>query len=365
MRLEFHQLDRPFERLRPRNFERQRRLLASLAESGQQTPIVVVAAEQPGRYVVINGYKRMAGLRQLGEDTIDAVVWPMSESEALVLERSLRLAEHETALEQGWLLAELECRFDYGLDDLAKRFDRSVSWVSRRLALVELLPEAIQQQVREGKLAANLAMKYLVPMARVSREDCLGMAAAFAKLRCGTREAGQLYAAWRDGSPAIRKRILDAPELFLKTMRRADLKPAPNEAAELLRDLDIAAAIVNRASRRYHAVAPELDAGQTEEARRRIEHTSRQLEQLGRRMEKEQQHAEQSAADHDPGAIGAESESTRDCPGAECLSADGAEGSQIQLFRSSGTAPQREGRTLPATDPGSLRHLQGESRASP
>jgi hypothetical protein len=39
---------------------------------------------------------------------------------------------------------------------------RSVSWVSRRLALVELLPESIQQQVREGKPGAQLAMKYLV-----------------------------------------------------------------------------------------------------------------------------------------------------------------------------------------------------------
>ena len=96
----------------------------------------------------------------------------MGEAEALLLERSLRFSEHETALEQGWLLAEMEQRFGYGLDDLARRFDRSVSWVSRRLALVELLPEAIQQQVREGMLGAQLAMKYLVPMARVKVEDC-------------------------------------------------------------------------------------------------------------------------------------------------------------------------------------------------
>jgi ParB family chromosome partitioning protein len=44
----------------------------------------------------------------------------------------------------------MEQRFGYSLDELARRFDRSVSWVSRRLALVELLPEAIQQRVREG-----------------------------------------------------------------------------------------------------------------------------------------------------------------------------------------------------------------------
>ena len=106
MQLEFHQLDRRWEHLRVRHPQRQRRLLASLAESGQQTPIVVVAAAgQPDRYLVIDGYKRIAALQQLGRDTVEAVVWPMSEAEALLLDRSLRLSEQETALEQGWLLA--------------------------------------------------------------------------------------------------------------------------------------------------------------------------------------------------------------------------------------------------------------------
>jgi hypothetical protein len=58
MQLEFHQLDRRWEHLRVRHPARQRRLLASLAEAGQQTPIVVVAAEdQADRYVAIDGYK--------------------------------------------------------------------------------------------------------------------------------------------------------------------------------------------------------------------------------------------------------------------------------------------------------------------
>src|SRR5881628_236955 len=138
MQVEFHQLDRRWEHLRVRRPARQRRLLASLAEAGQQTPIVVAAlADQPDRYLVIDGYKRIAALQQLGRDTVEAVFWPMSEAAAVVLDRSLRLSERETALEVGWLLAELERRFDYGLDELARRFDRSVSWVSGRLALVE------------------------------------------------------------------------------------------------------------------------------------------------------------------------------------------------------------------------------------
>src|SRR6202050_661105 len=179
MQLEFHQLDRRWEHLRVCHPARQRRLLASLAASGQQTPIVVVAAEGPAnRYVVIDGYKRIVALEQLGRDTVEAVVWPMSEAAAVLLDCSLRLSEHETALEVGWLLAELEQRFNYGLDELARRFDRSVSWVSRRLALVEVLPEAIQQQVREGKIPAQVALKFLVPVVRQSLEDCQRRGAA-------------------------------------------------------------------------------------------------------------------------------------------------------------------------------------------
>jgi ParB/RepB/Spo0J family partition protein len=196
MQLEFHQLERRWERLRVGNPQRRRRMLASLADSGQQMPIVVVAVEgQADRYVVIDGYKRIAALEQLGRDTVEAVVWPMSESAAILLDRSLRLSEHETALEVGWLLAELERRFDYGLDELPRRFDRSVCWASRRLALVEVLPEAIQQQVREGQIPAPVALKFLVPVARQSLEDCQRMAAIFAQHHCDTREAGQLYGA--------------------------------------------------------------------------------------------------------------------------------------------------------------------------
>jgi hypothetical protein len=173
---------------------------------------------------VIDGYKRIAAPQQLARDTVDAVVWPMSGGDALLLDRSRRLSEQETALEQG-LLAGLEHRFGYGTEELARRFDRSVGWGSRRLAWVELLPETIQQQVRDGKIGAHSAMKFLVPAARINLEDCERMAAIFAQHHCESRQAGQLYAAWRDASPATRKRILDAPDLFFKTQRQADPKP--------------------------------------------------------------------------------------------------------------------------------------------
>ena len=203
---------------------------------------------------------------------MEAVVWPMSEAAAVLLDRSLRLSEHETALEVGWLLAELGRRFDYGLDELARRLDRNVSWVSRRLALVEALPEAIQQQVRDGKSWAQVAMKFLVPAVRQSQEDCQRLAGIFSQRQCDTREAGQLYGAWCKGSPAVRKRILDDPELFFKTQRQAQEKAPAGTGAELLRDLEMVVAIVIRAQRLLAgAAAAELDDQQSKAARHQIE----------------------------------------------------------------------------------------------
>src|ERR1035437_8932026 len=87
MQLEFHQLDRRWEHLRVRRPHRQRRLMASLAESGQQTPIVVVLSpDHRDRYLVIDGHKRIAALQQLGRDTVEATVWAMSDAEALLLD---------------------------------------------------------------------------------------------------------------------------------------------------------------------------------------------------------------------------------------------------------------------------------------
>ena len=367
MQLELHQLDRRWEHLRVREPHRQRRLLASLADSGQQTPIVVVVSKDNcERYLVIDGHKRIFALEQLGRDTVEATLWTMSEAEALLLSRSLRFSPQESALEQGWLLAEMEQRFGYGLDELARRFDRSVSWVSRRMALVELLPEAIQQQVREGKLPAQVAMKYLVPVARVNADDCTRMAAAFVAHRCDTRQAGQLYAAWRKGTRVVRERILAEPELFLKTQRQpAAIKPVAVEQVE--RDLQMAIAILHRAGRSLAAAMGEMTGPQQKQAQSQIESARRELARMAETIGREEkgEHAEPGTTNHDPGTERKGSEQTRDRTGAGVVATDRAQSAALQLHGRAGDPTGGESGTVPRTDPRSFDIVQGESRASP
>jgi ParB/RepB/Spo0J family partition protein len=374
MKLEFHQLDRRHEHLRARNPQRQRQLLASLAASGQQSPIVVVAvSDQPDRFLVIDGHKRIAALEQLGRDTVEAVIWSLSEVAALVLDRSLRWSERESALEEGWLLAELEQRFGYGLEELARVFDRSLSWVSRRLALVELLPDGVQEQVRAGQIPAQVAMKYLVPVARVSLDHCQQMAAAFARYKFTSRQASQLYAAWREASPEIRQRLLEQPQLFLKLQREAEPEvPTISPVEELSRDLEMIAALAHRANRRLKRAASELEQLQSEQCdflRHQVDLALQQLHRLAARIPEiksgKEEHVESESANHDSGTACAGSDKARDCTRIGHLSSECAQGASFQLHPGADPPACREGRTLPTTDPGVVGPLQGESCAGP
>jgi len=368
MQLEFHQLDRRWERLRVHDPQQQRHLLASLAEHGQQAPIIVVAAgtsTSPERYIVIDGFQRIAALQRLGKDTVEAVVWAMSEAEALLLERSLRASRQETALEQGWLLAELEQRFGYSLEQLARRFDRSVSWVSRRLALVELLPPTIQQQVREGRIPAQAAMRYLVPAARLSLAECERLAAAFLECRCDHRQAGQLYAAWRAGTRAMRERIFAAPALFLKTQRIGS--GVATEAQRLRRELEMAASILDRAHRRLRTAAEVIEVDERLALQQQVETLRRRLGQMEKALGRERtsESVEPIREDRDSGVAGQAGEHPRDRPGAEAVALDGAQGAALQFHGGAGDSTRREGRAIPAASPGAFGYLQRESHASP
>ena len=352
--LEFHQLDRRLEHLRVCHPASQRRLLASLAETGQQTPIIVIAQPAAGNYLVIDGHKRIAALKSLRRDTVDAAVWDLSEAEALVLTRSLRMSEPDSALELGWLLAEMESRLGYSIDDLARRFDRSASWVARRLALVETLPEAVQRQVREGKIGAQIAMRYLVPVARVSAEQCQRMAEAFAQRHWTTRQAADLYHAWRDAKGVVRERILAAPELFLKAREQQ-----PPSKSALESDMDTIAAIARRALQQSES--PPENIGRL---LIKIQQATGLLNQLAQQI-KEHNHAEPSPTRDDPGTERPGDQQTRNRAPSETLAPERARGARIQLQRCPEDRTRGESHALPATDPGTVAVMQGESRASP
>jgi ParB family chromosome partitioning protein len=206
--LELHQLELRYEGIRKRAPVAQRALVGSLAEIGQQLPVIVVGEAE--RFILIDGYKRVRALKRLAHDTVRASGWRMPEVEALLLERRMRCVS-EDAFDQAWLLAELRNRFGLSIEELARLFEREKSWVSRRRALIQVLPTTIQDSMRAGTLAAHAAMKYLVPLARDNAAAAAQLATAITPLKPTSREIGALYAGWQSGTARTRELIPRQP----------------------------------------------------------------------------------------------------------------------------------------------------------
>src|SRR5260370_22851803 len=147
VQVELHQLTLRYEHLRKRHPRQERALLSSLSEIDQLLPIVVVSEAE--RFVLIDGYKRVRALKRLARDTVRATCWQVAEVEALLLERGLRRGS-EDALDQAWLLAELQERCQWSLEELARRFEHSKSWGSGPLAPPAALPRAIPGPIPGG-----------------------------------------------------------------------------------------------------------------------------------------------------------------------------------------------------------------------
>jgi ParB family transcriptional regulator, chromosome partitioning protein len=246
--LEFHQLELRHADLRIHDPGRRGRLLASLAAQGQQVPVVVVAEDT--RYVLIDGYLRVAALQQIGRDTVAATPWPVSEVDALVHHHHLSSSSSRSPFEQAWFLARLK-EHGLSLDELAARVCRNKSWVSRRLALVSALSEQTQTKVRQGTIPPHAAMKYLVPLARANKQHCETLVSAIGDTRLSVRDMAALYAGWRHADAVGRRRLCEAPLLYLRAVQaEAAAKPAAdNPGTNLIKELATLGAVAWRAQR--------------------------------------------------------------------------------------------------------------------
>jgi len=255
MELEFHQLEKKYTALRIADASRIARLVASLCTHGQQQPVLVVRDARPekcrARYVLIDGYARVAALDDLKRDSVAATVLELTEAQALVLAFRLERNRARSAIEEAWLLRELIEGHAIAQRALGPLLGRSPSWVSRRLALIAVLPAAAEEAVRAGRLPAQAAMKYLVPLARANAGQCEQLITQLGRRRVSVRQLARLYVGWRAGNAAQRQAIVAQPWLYLEVDEKQVQCVAPADAGtereqRLLRDLGVLAAICRR-----------------------------------------------------------------------------------------------------------------------
>lgn len=233
LELEMQYLDRKYAPLRVLAADRLGQLVASLAEAGQQTPVLVVVGAEPNRPVLIDGYRRVSALQRLGRDTCRGLVLELTEPDALVLRHQMASNDRRTALEDGWLLRELVDAHGVSQRNLGARLFKSASWVCRRLGLVSDLPEVVQALVRNGEVPPHAAMKCLLPLARANAAACERLTASLAGSRWSARDIEAVYAGWRKATKEQRNAIETQPRMFCQSVA-AIREPLPVDDPQAL-----------------------------------------------------------------------------------------------------------------------------------
>ena len=217
--IDIHLLDTRYSHTRIKSVKALTRMRHSIATYGQLVPALVVS--EPDRFILIDGYLRLNGLRYCGHDCIKVRIGE-GEPDSLFHLLAENNERHLEVIEQAALIQELHNRFDCSFDDIAKRLGKDKSWVKRRLDLVESLPEKTRRAVMNGKVSSWAASRVLAPLARANEHDCSVLTKKLMANPLSTRELVCLYDHYKKANRTIRDRIIADPSLFIKTLRQQE-----------------------------------------------------------------------------------------------------------------------------------------------
>jgi ParB family transcriptional regulator, chromosome partitioning protein len=155
--LDVDQIGDRLGRLRLHQPQAERAMVASLKRWGQISPVVVFV--HAGQYELIDGFKRLAAIRELGQGCrLAARLLETDERGAKAAMLSInRAGSRASELEEAWIVFALVREDKLAQVEVAELLGRTPSWVCRRLALVEKLSDEAKEELRLGLLSATSA----------------------------------------------------------------------------------------------------------------------------------------------------------------------------------------------------------------
>ncbi len=226
------------------------RMADSIERFGQIAPVLVVKGKD-FRHILIDGYLRIQALNRLGQDMVNAQVWVGGESAALLYILARSQERNWDAYEQASLIRELHLHHKLSQVKISRLLGKNQSWVSRRLALVDSLPEEIIEAVRSGHISTWSANRILVPMARANLKHAHKIADHLKKTKMSTRDLSRFFEHYKRANKKVRENMVDQPQLFFKA---AEVNKANKEANALdrgaegrfIKDMKVAGHILKR-----------------------------------------------------------------------------------------------------------------------
>ena len=228
--VELHRLELRFTATRVADVAAVLRLARSIQECGQQVACIAAGRPADTRLVLIDGYRRVAALAQLGHDTAQVQCWDGPVPQVLAQLLAGCGSRVFSALEEALLLRELIDAHGLSQREAARHCARDVSWVQRRLMLLGALPEPLLQAVRSASVSSWAAVRVFVPLARANAEHAQQLLASLAAQPLATRELQDWFTHYQRAQRSQRERMVEHPRLFIDSLAERERE---REAAQL------------------------------------------------------------------------------------------------------------------------------------
>lgn len=197
-------------------------MIESIERYGQLTSVVVSKARE-GRYLMIDGFKRLRASRSLERPSLQATVIQAGERALKAAILHLNRKTHSmTAMEEAVIVRALYREHKLTQLAIAALLGYHKSWVCRRLAIIDRLDAEVLDQVRLGLIGPGI-IRELGKLPRGNQSAALN---TIRKHRMTCRETAQLMALLLERPRWDTESILYFPEPIL-SQREPD-KPPPN-----------------------------------------------------------------------------------------------------------------------------------------
>jgi ParB/RepB/Spo0J family partition protein len=247
---DLHCLELRFASTRLQSPQMVRAMMHSIDQSGQLTPVAAIAGDD-SRYILMDGYLRLAALRRLGSDTVQVTLWNCDEASGLLRVLAGAQAHPWAAIEEARTIRMLMQQFEQSQHAIANSIGRDVSWVNRRLLLIESVSDDVLASICKGHLSTWSAARVIAPLARANSAHAETMVRFLEQQPLSTRELSLWDKHYHKASHSVREEMVKDPALFLSALhnkeqdKQAGILAAGPEGV-WIKDMTIIKAILKR-----------------------------------------------------------------------------------------------------------------------
>lgn len=228
--VEISSFDLRYESYRLRHEGAEKALLCSISEYGIRDPLEGV--DKADRRILLDGFKRLRCAKKLGLGIVPYCSFGTDEAMGIIQLIRISNVKSLSILEQARLIDDLKGVHRMSLLEIAQMLERSKSWVSMRLGILEEMSECLREKIFRGDFPVYSYMYTLRQFMRMNscqRDEIDEFVNSVAGKRLSVRDIERLAHGYFTGPSEFREQIRKGNIVWVLEK----LKEIPEDGSEL------------------------------------------------------------------------------------------------------------------------------------